>query len=106
VFITPPWRGGGGETSRIRNRAITIMCDVVLDLRGLRCPLVLIRARHALPRLAAGEELVVLATDPEAPIDLAALAADVGREFGQERDGDEWRLVLGGEKSGGSPTVG
>jgi tRNA 2-thiouridine synthesizing protein A len=79
---------------------------VVLDLRGLRCPLVLIRARQALAGLAGGEELVVLATDPEAPIDLAALAADRGLSFGQERDGDEWRLVLGGESAGGSPTVG
>jgi tRNA 2-thiouridine synthesizing protein A len=78
---------------------------VVLDLRGLRCPLVLIRARQALPRLAAGEQLVVLATDPEAPIDLAALAADHGLGFAQEREDDEWRLVLGGENAGGSPTV-
>jgi tRNA 2-thiouridine synthesizing protein A len=66
----------------------------VLDLRGLRCPLVLVRARRALADLPAGEELVVLATDPEAPIDLAALAADAGLAFGQERDGDEWRLIL------------
>jgi tRNA 2-thiouridine synthesizing protein A len=68
----------------------------VLDLRGLRCPLVLVRARQALAGLAAGEELVVLATDPEAPIDLAALAADAGLAFGQEREGEAWRLVLGG----------
>jgi tRNA 2-thiouridine synthesizing protein A len=71
----------------------------VLDLRGLRCPLVLVRARQALTRLPAGEELVVLATDPEAPIDLAALAADAGRAFAQEREGEAWRLVLGGRGS-------
>jgi tRNA 2-thiouridine synthesizing protein A len=71
------------------------MLSVVLDLRGLRCPLVLVRTRRALAGLAAGEELVVLATDPEAPIDLAALAADSGLAFGQERDGGEWRFVLG-----------
>jgi tRNA 2-thiouridine synthesizing protein A len=68
----------------------------VLDLRGLRCPIVLVRARQALAGLPAGEELVVLATDPEAPIDLAALAADAGLAFAQERDGAGWRLVLGG----------
>jgi tRNA 2-thiouridine synthesizing protein A len=56
--------------------------------------MVLIRARQALTRLPAGEELVVLATDPEAPIDLAALAADNGLAFAQEREGEEWRLVL------------
>ena len=70
----------------------------VLDVRGLRCPLVLVKARQALARLPAGEELVVLATDPEAPIDLAALAADAGRGFAQEREGAEWRLVLGGRR--------
>ncbi len=53
----------------------------VVDARGLRCPLPLVRARQALASLAPGETLVVLATDPEAPIDLAALAADVGRAF-------------------------
>jgi tRNA 2-thiouridine synthesizing protein A len=66
----------------------------VVDARGLRCPLPLVRARQALAALAAGETLVVLATDPEAPIDLAALAADTGRTFAARRDGDEWRLEL------------
>jgi hypothetical protein len=36
----------------------------------------------------------VLATDPEAPIDLAALAADTGRGFSAVQDGGEWRLEL------------
>ena len=68
----------------------------VLDVRGLRCPLPLLRARRALAELRAGEALLVLATDPEAPIDLAALASDEGRAFVQERAGDgEWRLTLG-----------
>ena len=45
-----------------------------LDARGLNCPLPLIKARTVLAGLAAGDVLVVLATDPEAPIDHAALA--------------------------------
>jgi hypothetical protein len=36
----------------------------------------------------------VLATDPEAPIDLAALAADEALTFADERRGDEWRITL------------
>ena len=44
--------------------------------------------------MPAGETLVVLATDPEAPIDLAALAADEGHAFGRERRGNEWRITL------------
>ena len=66
----------------------------LVDARGLRCPLPLIRARQALASLAPGETLVVLATDPEAPIDLAALASDVrGRAFSSERRrSGEWSV--------------
>jgi tRNA 2-thiouridine synthesizing protein A len=68
----------------------------LVDARGLRCPLPLIRARSALAALAADETLVVLATDPEAPIDLGALAADTGRTFSSSRVADgEWRFTLG-----------
>ena len=62
----------------------------MLDARGLRCPLPLLRAREALLALAAGDTLIVLADDREAPIDLAALALDTGRAF--SHDGE--RLVL------------
>jgi len=71
----------------------------VVDARGLRCPLPLVRARQALAGLPAGETLVVLATDPEAPIDLAALAADEGRAFTQERVDGAWRLILAPAKN-------
>jgi tRNA 2-thiouridine synthesizing protein A len=66
----------------------------LVDARGLRCPLPLVRARQALATLPRGETLVVLATDPEAPIDLAALAADEGLTFASEQVGDEWRVTL------------
>jgi tRNA 2-thiouridine synthesizing protein A len=65
-----------------------------LDVRGLACPLPLIRARRSMAGLAAGETLVVLATDPEAPIDLAAFAADEGHEIVRERGDGEWRITL------------
>jgi len=65
-----------------------------VDARGLLCPLPLIKARAALAGLGPGDELVVLATDPEAPIDLAALAADHGRRLTTDREADHWRLVL------------
>lgn len=69
--------------------------DVLVDARGLLCPLPLLRARSALAALGDEDVLVVLATDREAPIDLAALAADVGRVFASSvEDGGAWRLVL------------
>ena len=66
----------------------------VVDARGLSCPLPLIKARAALAALAPGDELLVLATDPEAPIDLAALAADHGLRLTTGREADHWRFVL------------
>lgn len=65
-----------------------------LDARGLSCPLPLIEARRALAAMAPGEVLVVLATDPEAPIDLAALAADEGHGFAEAGAAPEWRVTL------------
>jgi len=68
--------------------------DTTLDARGLACPLPAIKARRALAGVAAGSALVVLATDPEAPIDVAAVAADAGCAFQAERAGAGWRLTL------------
>ena len=65
-----------------------------VDARGLLCPLPLLRARAALATLEPGETLVVLATDPEAPIDLAALAADHGLQLELHEGEGEWRITL------------
>ena len=66
-----------------------------LDARGLLCPLPLTLAKQRMADLEAGATLVVLATDPEAPIDLAAWAAAEGHGFAErERDGyREFELV-------------
>jgi tRNA 2-thiouridine synthesizing protein A len=45
-----------------------------VDARGLACPLPLTMAKRKLAELKPGATLVVLATDPEAPIDLCAWA--------------------------------
>ena len=49
--------------------------DRELDARGLACPLPALKARAALAGLAPGDTLTVYATDPEAPVDVGALAA-------------------------------
>jgi tRNA 2-thiouridine synthesizing protein A len=58
-----------------------------LDARGLSCPLPLLLARRRMTELRGGDTLLVLATDPEAPLDLAAWAAEEGHSF-RERGGD------------------
>ena len=66
-----------------------------VDARGLACPLPLAMAKRRMAALAPGETLVVLATDPEAPIDLGAWAADEGHQLElRRRDGwSEFELV-------------
>jgi len=68
--------------------------DMTLDARGLACPLPAVKARGALGGVPPGAALIVLATDPEAPIDLAAIAVETGCAFEAERDGDGWRMTL------------
>jgi tRNA 2-thiouridine synthesizing protein A len=65
--------------------------EQVLDVRGLQCPIPLLRARAA---IREADALVVLATDPEAQIDLRALAADEGLECTVAEDGAGWRITL------------
>jgi tRNA 2-thiouridine synthesizing protein A len=48
------------------------LADVTLDLRGLHCPLPVLRAKKALSALPAGSALEVFADDPLSPIDFAA----------------------------------
>jgi tRNA 2-thiouridine synthesizing protein A len=64
----------------------------MVDARGLACPLPLALAKRSMADLGAGDLLVVLATDAEAPIDLAAWAADEGHAF-HERAPGEFELV-------------
>jgi tRNA 2-thiouridine synthesizing protein A len=66
----------------------------LLDVRGLNCPIPLIGARTALARMTPGDVLVVLATDPEAPIDLGALASDNGHGLAIRRQEGCWRIAL------------
>ena len=60
-----------------------------VDARGLLCPLPLTLAKREMQRLSPGDSLLVLATDPEAPIDMGAWAAAEGHGL-SERRGDGW----------------
>ena len=79
-----------------------------VDARGLACPLPLTMAKRGMTGLAPGERMVVLATDPEASIDLAAWAADAGHSLREtEREGFvEFELRKAAKKSTPGPTAG
>src|SRR5438552_15568916 len=83
-------RRGCSAASPSQNPIVT-----TVDARGLACPLPLTMARRRMSELAPGDRLRVLATDPEAQIDLAAWAAEEGHGF-EQRSGDgfvEFELV-------------
>ena len=61
-----------------------------VDARGLRCPMPLALVKVRMAEVEPGGTLRLLATDPEASIDLAAWAADQGHSF-SERDAGDWR---------------
>ncbi len=65
-----------------------------VDARGLRCPLPLVKTKLAMEGLAPGESVRVLATDPEAPIDLAAWAGEEGHAY-RELSAGEFELTKG-----------
>ncbi|MBI1207019.1 MAG: hypothetical protein GC191_06985 [Azospirillum sp.] len=61
----------------------------ILDVRGLSCPLPVLRARQASRELAPGGSLTVLATDPASAIDFPVFCHHAGLELvSTERNGD------------------
>ncbi len=58
---------------------------MLVDARGLSCPLPLLEARRALQLAPPGTVLVVLVTDPAAPADFVDFALARDLELEQER---------------------
>jgi len=54
------------------------MAEKTFDLRGLKCPLPVLRTRKALAGLQPGDVLVVACTDPLAGIDIPTLLRETG----------------------------
>ena len=57
------------------------MADQVLDVKGLNCPLPILRAKKALKDMPTGATLQVLATDPGAVKDFEAFSRSTGHEL-------------------------
>lgn len=63
--------------------------ETVLDLRGLRCPQPVLRAKKALRHVAIGGTLVMECTDPLTVIDVPHFVRQTGHALStQSRDGD------------------
>ncbi len=55
--------------------------DRTLDTTGLKCPLPALKARKALLAMAEGQRLLVIASDPMAPIDIPHFCAEAGHKL-------------------------
>ncbi|MDP6967545.1 MAG: sulfurtransferase TusA family protein [Gammaproteobacteria bacterium] len=67
----------------------------ILDTRGLRCPLPLLKAKRAISQLASGEHLMVLVTDPASQDDFKAWV-DIAKHqlLSMEQIADEFHFLL------------
>jgi tRNA 2-thiouridine synthesizing protein A len=76
----------------------------VLDMKGLNCPLPILRTKMALSALKPGQVVHVLATDPHSVVDFKAFCARTGHQLIELVEGPEvfeFFLRHGcGEKSG------
>lgn len=85
------WAAGlaGAIIGRQRSETHVSADEIRLDLRGLRCPEPVLRAKTALADVAVGGVLVLECTDPLTEIDVPHFAAQTGH------------LLLTRERSGG-----
>ena len=69
--------------------------DHELDVRGLNCPLPILRAKKMLNTMASGEVLKVMATDPGAVRDFEAFARQTGNSLLDSTETDaEFHFLL------------
>lgn len=73
----------------------TTPMDKELDVKGLNCPLPILRAKKALADMASGELLRVVATDPGSVKDFAAFCKQTGNALLSSADnGKEFSFVI------------
>ena len=71
------------------------MADEVLDVKGLNCPLPILRAKKKLNSMDQNSTLEVLATDPGAVADFEAFCRTTGNTLVESReDGDVFAFVI------------
>lgn len=74
----------------------TADATATLDVKGLSCPLPVLKANKVLRSLPPGATLAVLATDAAAVKDFAAFSAETGHELlsSTTEEGGVFRFVL------------
>lgn len=71
------------------------MADKILDVRGLMCPLPVLKAKKALRDVPPGGTLEVLATDPNASSDFEDFCGATGTVLAEQSEaGGVYRFLL------------
>jgi tRNA 2-thiouridine synthesizing protein A len=71
------------------------MADVVLDAKGLNCPLPILKAKKAMANVPLGGSLEILATDPGAVKDFESFCRQTGQQLvSSTQDGNVFRFVI------------
>jgi tRNA 2-thiouridine synthesizing protein A len=74
---------------------MTITIARTLDVKGMACPIPIVKTAQAMKLLAAGDLLEVLATDPGSVKDFAAWSKATGNSLVESSlDGGVFRFVL------------
>jgi tRNA 2-thiouridine synthesizing protein A len=73
----------------------------IIDCRGLKCPLPVLKMEKRLSQLAAGASFIVLATDPMAKIDIPLYCRQNGHgcDVGTEADVLRFAIVKSGSQA-------
>ena len=64
-----------------------MQCDRELDVKGLNCPLPILRTKKALAEMQSGQVLKVVSTDPGSIRDFQAFARQTGNELLEQISG-------------------
>ena len=75
------------------------MPDEIVDCRGLKCPLPVLKTEKRIAQVKPGTRLIVLATDPIAKIDIPLFCTQNGHACDVSSDGDVLRFAIVKEAS-------
>ncbi len=71
------------------------MADLLLDTKGLNCPLPILKTKRSMKDVPVGGTIEILATDPAADADFQAFCRATGHELVESsQEGDIYRFVI------------
>ena len=68
--------------------------DEIIDCRGLKCPLPVLKTEKRIAQLKPGARVTVLATDPIAKIDIPLFCTQNGHQCEMSTEGEVMRFAI------------